>query len=91
LQRSWHRRAAESNCDYCEVEVICSNTAERKKCIENRRRDIPDLLLPDWQNVCAREYSVRDSPRLIIDTAGKFIKQSQSELLALLNRTSATS
>ncbi|WP_299494522.1 hypothetical protein [uncultured Shewanella sp.] len=41
--------------------------------------------MPTWQHVIEREYHEwQDNNRLVIDTAGKTIEQSQKELISVL-------
>ncbi|MGR6968091.1 hypothetical protein ACU639_00425 [Streptomyces cynarae] len=48
----------------------------------SRSVDIPDLRLPDWQQVVGREYEVWDRERVVVDTA----RQSPPQSLAVLLR-----
>jgi hypothetical protein len=56
--------------------------AEHRRRVSSRSADIPDLPLPDWQQVVDREYEPWDRERVVVDTAG----QSPQQSLALLLR-----
>ncbi|MEW2402057.1 hypothetical protein [Streptomyces sp. NPDC046862] len=43
---------------------------------------IPDLPLPDWQEVVDREYERWDLERVVVDTAGREPSASLATLLA---------
>jgi predicted kinase len=51
------------------VEVICSDEHERRRRIETRINETPDLPLPDWRAVIGREYHAWDRDRLVVNTA----------------------
>ncbi len=79
---AWLDVAERAGRDCIEVEVICSDPAEHRKRIETRTSDISGLKLPTWQEVLDREYHSWSRDRVVIDTAGKSVKQSVDELLA---------
>ncbi|MER6141898.1 AAA family ATPase [Streptomyces sparsogenes] len=43
--------------------------------------DIPDLPLPNWQQVVDREYEPWERKRVVVDTAGQSPRQSLALLL----------
>src|SRR3546814_1460995 len=51
------------------VEVICSDPDEHRRCAERRVVDIPDLVLPTWQEILDRDYEPWTTERLVLDTA----------------------
>ncbi|MEM1229789.1 MAG: AAA family ATPase [Pseudomonadota bacterium] len=61
-----------------ELEVICSDRDEHRRRVESRATDVPNLVLPAWQDVIHRDYEPWDRARIVIDTAG----ESSSESLA---------
>lgn len=73
--------AAESNCDYLNIEIVCSDQTEHRRRIENRESDIPNLQLPAWAEVLNRNYEPWDKEHIIIDTANKAIVNCFDELL----------
>lgn len=80
-RNAWLAVAERAGRDCIEVEIICSDPAEHRKRIETRSPDISGLKLPAWQEVLDREYHPWDRDRVVIDTAGKSIKQSFDDLL----------
>ena len=78
---AWLNVAERAGRDCIEVEVICSDPAEHRKRIETRSPDISGLKPPTWQEVLDREYHPWNRDRVVIDTAGKSVKQSVDELL----------
>jgi hypothetical protein len=51
------------------VELICSDQDEHRRRVEGRSSDIPDLVLPTWQQVRERHYELWDRDHLVIDTS----------------------
>ncbi|GGS62387.1 AAA family ATPase [Streptomyces cinerochromogenes] len=83
---AWRDTAVAAGVRVVEVEVVCSDTAEHRRRVTSRSADIPDLPLPDWQQVVDREYEPWDRERVVVDTAG----QSPQQSLALLFRGART-
>ena len=84
---AWREVATKAQVKHLEIEVICSDVTEHKWRVENRTSDIPNLVLPTWESVCSREYQPWTSANIVIDTAGKTIEQSKSELLQAIGST----
>lgn len=51
---AWRDTAVRAGARVVEVEVMCSDTAEHRRRVTSRSADIPDLPLPDWQQVVDR-------------------------------------
>lgn len=66
---SWRAIGVSAQCLVAEVEVICSNPAEHRRRVDQRRSFDPGRGYPSWQDVLEREYEVWDRKHLIIDTA----------------------
>ena len=84
-RKEWNETAIKSNADFVNIEIVCSNTSEHKKRVENRVSTIVGLKLPIWKDVENREYHPWSIDRLQIDTAGKSIDESVNELFAALD------
>lgn len=70
VTRNWWAQAAlASNARLLNVEIICSDQAEHKRRIEQRRSDIAGLDLPDWNSVQRREYEVWSEARVALDSS----------------------
>jgi 1,2-phenylacetyl-CoA epoxidase catalytic subunit len=70
--------------------VVCSDTAEHRRRVETRASTVPNMPLPSWEDVVAREYHSWAVPRVTIDTAGSSPETSYAELRAQLRQTRAT-
>ncbi|MEW2406075.1 AAA family ATPase [Streptomyces griseoviridis] len=77
---SWKNVGSKVAVPVVEVEVVCSDPDEHRGRVTTRSIDIPDLPLPDWQQVLTRDYEPWDREHLVVDTAG----QNPRESLALL-------
>ncbi|MFD7406568.1 AAA family ATPase [Streptomyces sp. NPDC059866] len=78
---AWRATALGAGVPVVEVEVTCSDQAEHRRRVASRSVDIPDLPLPDWQQVVDREYEPWDRERVVVDTAGQSPQQSLAVLL----------
>ncbi|MFJ9158940.1 AAA family ATPase [Streptomyces griseoviridis] len=77
---SWKNVGSRAAVPVVEVEVVCSDPDEHRGRVTTRSIGIPDLPLPDWQQVLNRDYEPWDREHLVVDTAG----QNPRESLALL-------
>jgi len=77
---AWRSVAAAASSPIIEIELICSDTQEHRRRVEDRAMDIPDLTPPTWTSVLAHEYQPWNEPREIIDTASL----SASEAAAII-------
>ncbi len=83
-RREWETVAREADAEFLNIEVVCSDLSEHQQRIESRVSEVPGLVLPTWSEVQAREYHPWKSDRLILDTAGRSVAESESELLQQL-------
>ncbi len=81
---SWRGAAAESAVPVVEVEVVCSDPLEHRHRVASRAVDIPDLPLPDWQQVLDHAYEPWDRPHIVVDTAGQKPEESLAALMSRL-------
>ncbi len=82
---AWRAVATETNAGIIEVETICSDATEHRSRIETRFVDVPNLILPTWEKVQARDYEPWNRPHLIIDTATTAIEEAVTTILARIN------
>jgi predicted kinase len=68
-RQGWRETAARVQARVVEIEVVCSDTAEHRRRVENRISDVDGLMLPTWEAVLGRNYSPWAEPHLIVDTA----------------------
>lgn len=85
-RREWQGVAEAEGAEFVNVEVVCSDAAEHRRRVESRANSLPNMTLPTWDEVVAREYHSWSVPRITIDTAGSPPDTSYKELRALLNR-----
>ena len=79
-RREWEEVAVNNNCCFVNIEVICSDKTEHKKRAEQRNTEVANMNLPVWDDIENREYHEWHKSRIVIETAGKTIKQCQTEL-----------
>lgn len=79
-RNAWHDIAQQAATNWIDIEVICSDPLEHQHRIKTRINDIGGLCQPNWQAVIEREYQPWHTPVLRIDTAGKTLPESLSEL-----------
>jgi predicted kinase len=68
---AWRDVARGAGVDHVDVEVVCSDPVEHRRRAEDRIGDIPDLRLPTWEDIEAREYEPWDRDRIVVDSAGR--------------------
>ena len=76
---AWRGVAKQAGKRYAEIEIVCSDEAEHRHRVESRAADIAGHQLPTWQQVRDREYEPWQA-NIVIDTAGRSIEASVSEL-----------
>ncbi|MGW5653817.1 AAA family ATPase [Streptomyces humi] len=84
---SWQSVGSQAAAPVVEVEVVCSDPDEHRERVTMRSTDIPDLPLPDWQQVVNRDYEPWNREHIVIDTAGQDPQQSLALLLHHLDDT----
>jgi len=86
-RKEWVDVAVKNNCDYINIEIVCSDKSEHRRRVENRENDIENIKLPTWEDVVEREYDVWDEEHIIIDTANKTVDKCTEELMKKINKT----
>ena len=79
-REEWENVAKSKQCKFLNIEVVCSDKEEHKRRAESRKVDIPNLKLPDWNDIVNREYHPWQEERIEIDTANKSIEETVEEL-----------
>jgi len=77
----WNIIGKETNSEIVNIEIECSDKEEHRNRIETRESDIKNHVYPDWNETINREYEIPNHPYVRVDTAGKTIDQSFTELL----------
>ncbi|WP_405854631.1 AAA family ATPase [Streptomyces sp. NBC_01515] len=83
---SWRDAGTRAGVPVVEVEVICSDPAEHRHRVASRAVDLPDLPLPDWEEVRRRDYEPWNREHITLDTAGDGPRESLNSLLHQLDR-----
>ena len=87
-RKEWNGVAIKNNCNYVNIESICSDKLEHKNRIENREKEIESMTLLTWEEVTERKYDAWDEERIIIDTAGRTVEECTGELMDKINTLS---
>ena len=77
---AWRRAAANASSPCVEIEVVCSDPVEHRRRVEARKADIPGFRVPSWDDVQRHAYDPWDTPRLVLDTAGRSVWEAEAEL-----------
>ena len=91
-RNEWNNVAIKNNCEYINIETICSNKTEHKNRVENRTAEIENIKLPTWEEITKREsdknhpiyYEPWKEEHITIDTANKSIEECTKELIKKL-------
>ncbi len=81
----WESVAKDSNANYVNIEIICSDENEHKRRANYRISTVDGLRLPTWAEIEDREYHEWCSDRIVIDTAGRTERESFDELVSKLH------
>lgn len=77
----WMEVASSANCEYINIEIICSDKEEHRQRLIHRENGIENLENPSWENIMNREYHPWHVPVITVDTAGERIEESFKQLL----------
>jgi broad-specificity NMP kinase len=80
-REEWKNVALKNNCEYINIEILCSNKMEHKRRIENRETEVENLKLPAWEEIVECEYEPWEEEHIAIDTANKSVKECANELM----------
>ncbi|KTD55877.1 hypothetical protein Lsan_3429 [Legionella santicrucis] len=75
-RKDWQQVAKQTESDFIEIELICSNEKIHKSRVEERIADIEGHKLPTWQAVLDRNYELWESKQIVIDTSKYLIDES---------------
>jgi len=82
----WVDVALKNDCDYVNIEIVCSDESEHRKRVEYRENEIENMTLPTWQEITERKYDVWDEERVIIDTANRTVEECTDELMKKIDK-----
>ena len=80
-RNEWEAVASATGARFVNIELICSNVAQHKRRVENRRSDICGLKLPTWEEIDSREFHAWNTSRVVLDTADRSPEESIDELV----------
>jgi predicted kinase len=83
-REGWRSTAARVSTPILEIEVICSDTLEHQRRVEQRQADIPGHLMPTWESVVSHDYEPWVGPRLVIDTARSSVSEAVTTIITTL-------
>ncbi|MEZ0447128.1 AAA family ATPase [Cellulomonas sp. ICMP 17802] len=81
-QEGWRRVADEAGARIVEVRVVCSDTVEHRRRVEERVADIPGHRQPTWADVTGRQLDPWPEAT-VVDTAGQTVARALAEIRAL--------
>ncbi|WP_159350670.1 AAA family ATPase [Roseomonas harenae] len=70
---AWRAVAARAGVPCLEIELVCADATEHRRRVENREADLPNHVLPRWEEVVRHDYEPWNTPCLRIDTAGRSV------------------
>ena len=83
-RHAWRSVANRAGVRLVQVEIVCSNVEEHRRRVDSRVSDIPGHRLPTWEDVMTRDYHAWERDRLVVDTAGRDVRQSVRRVLELI-------
>ncbi|KTC87041.1 AAA family ATPase [Legionella brunensis] len=75
-RQDWRQVAKQTESDFIEIELICSDEKVHQSRVEGRIADIEGHKLPTWKAVVDRDYEPWESKQLVIDTSKYLIDES---------------
>ena len=82
---AWVSVAKRAGVRAVEIEVTCSVPEEHRRRVEARSANLPDMKMPTWADVVAREYHAWDREHLVIDSANRAIGDNVRLIRAMLS------
>lgn len=83
-RREWEQVALESGARFRNIEVVCTDSVEHRRRVEERTSNIETLRLPTWKEVQEREYHPWEAERIIVDTANRSVDECLRVLVQAL-------
>jgi predicted kinase len=72
-RNAWRDTGLRAGARVVEIETICSDVEEHRRRVETRAKEVPGLILPNWQAVTGRDYHPWDRDHMTIDTANRSV------------------
>lgn len=80
-RNEWQTVAESVGAKFVNIEVSCSDCVEHEFRVNSRECEVPNLKLPDWQQVQNRHYEPWKTEVVKIDTADQHIEASFTKLV----------
>lgn len=80
-REAWAEVARDAGVPLAEVEVVCSYLAEHRRRLEGGASDIASLRVPTWKSVVEGIYEPWTTPHVVLDTAHRTVRESETELM----------
>ena len=90
-REAWREVALSVGANYVEIEIICSDKEIHKSRLQKRAPDLPNQILPNWEDVIMRDYDKWVTPHITIDTAKNSISESISIIIKSANSNNSLS
>lgn len=81
-REAWRAVAVDTGSRIVEVEIVCSDTAEHRRRVEQRSIDVPGLVPPTWEAVQRHDYVPWGTPHLVVDTAALSAREAAKLILS---------
>jgi hypothetical protein len=72
-RNAWRDTGLLAGARVVEIETVCLDVEEHRHRVETGAKEVPGLILPDWQAVIGRDYHRWDRDHVTIDTAGRSV------------------
>jgi predicted kinase len=83
-REAWRAVAGRAGVPFVEIEVLCSDPAEHRARVEQRRPDLAGFVGPTWLEVVERDYGRWENAAIRLDTAGQTVEASYAALAEAL-------
>ena len=84
---AWVDVAKRAGADCLEVEIVCNDSIEHRRRVEQRTADIARFSPPTWMDVISREYEPWDREHLTIDTSIVSIREATAVIVTAIERS----
>lgn len=81
---AWRDIALRAAAPAIEIEIVCSDREEHRRRVESRTSDIPELILPTWEEIEEQRPAPWLREHIVIDTAGRSAEDCLVELMMRL-------
>ncbi|MCE0722828.1 MULTISPECIES: AAA family ATPase [Legionella] len=83
-RKDWQDAAKQTESDFIEIELICSDEKVHQSRVEERIADIEGHKLPTWQAVLDRDYDPWESKHIVIDTSKHLVNESVDIIMSFI-------